>query len=261
MDIIGLQWNLAWEEKEVNFAQVEALTAAAKPEPGALVVLPEMFATGFSMNVPKIGEVDASGGETAAFASSLARKYSVNVLAGVVTKSPTGRGYNEAVLFEPGGREAARYRKMHSFNLAGEGDFYDAGPGPVLWRGAGLVVAPFICYDLRFPEAFRLAAQAGAELFVVIANWPSSRVEHWRLLLRARAIENQAFVVGVNRCGADPHQRYPGASLVVDPRGTIVAELDENEGVLRARVDQDTVRKCRRDFPFLTDLRSDLFRQ
>lgn len=256
MDIIGLQWNLAWEAKAVNFARVEAMLALAKPKPGALVILPEMFATGFSMNVPKIGE--GGGGETAAFTSSLARKYSVNVLAGVVTRDGRGRGFNEAVVFEPDGREAVRYRKMHPFTFAGEDNFYEAGPRPVLWHGGGLAVAPFICYDLRFPEAFRMATRAGAELFVVIANWPSTRVEHWRVLLRARAIENQAFVVGVNRSGSDPNVDYPGASLMINPQGEIVAELDGNNGVLRASINGETVRKCRRDFPFLKDLRADL---
>jgi omega-amidase len=259
MDIIGLQWNLAWEAKEANFARVEAMLALARPKPGALVILPEMFATGFSMNVPKIGEGELGEGETAAFASSLARKYSINVLAGIVTRGDQGRGFNEAVVFEPDGREAVRYRKMHPFTFAGEDNFYEAGPRPVIWHGAGLAVAPFICYDLRFPEAFRMATRAGAELFVVIANWPSTRVEHWRVLLRARAIENQAFVVGVNRSGSDPNVDYPWASLVVNPHGEIVAELDGNEGVLRATIDGETVRKNRRDLPFLKDLRGDLF--
>lgn len=258
MDIIGLQWNLAWEDKAANFARVGELMAAAEPKPGALVVLPEMFATGFSMNATEIGEVGE--GESGVFLADLARRYSVNVLAGVVALGPDGRGYNEAAVLEPDGREAARYRKMHPFNFVGEGDFYDAGPAPVVWRGGALAVAPFICYDLRFPEIFRLGAKAGAEVFVVIANWPSSRVEHWRLLLRARAIENQAYVVGVNRCGSDPHVAYPGASMVIDPQGAVVAELGSDDGLLKTEIHGETVRKCRDDFPFLRDLRPELFR-
>lgn len=257
MEIVGLQWSLEWEDKAANFARVEELTSAAEPAPGSLVVLPEMFATGFSMNVAEIAE--AEEGETLAFLSALARRHSVNVLAGVVRAGPGGRGYNEAVVVDPQGRPAGCYRKMHPFNFVREGDFYDAGSAPMLWRAEGVVTAPFICYDLRFPEIFRLAASAGAELFVVIANWPSSRVEHWRLLLRARAIENQAYVFGLNRCGSDPKLEYPGATMLVDPQGTIVAELGANEGWLKSQIDGETVRRCREEFPFLRDLRADLF--
>ncbi len=258
MEIIGLQWNLAWEDKSANFARVEELTAAAAPKPGAVLVLPEMFATGFSMNVPGIAEEET--GETFAFLAGLARQFEVFVLAGVVVGGEQGRGYNEAVVLDPEGKEAARYRKMHPFTYAGEGEFYDAGAGPSLWRAEEMVVAPFICYDLRFPEIFRLGAKAGAELFVVIANWPAARVEHWRLLIRARAIENQAYVMGVNRCGADPKLDYPGASMIVDPQGQVIAELGAEEGCLKAMIEAKTVRSCRADFPFLRDLRADLFR-
>lgn len=258
MEIIGLQWNLAWEKKEANFARVAELLAAAAPDPGALVVLPEMFATGFSMNAAAIAE--DPDGESFSFLASLAREFGVYLLAGVVTKSGRTRGFNEAVVIDPEGKEAARYRKMHPFRYAGEGDFYDPGSAPVLWRWDGVAVAPFICYDLRFPEIFRLAAGAGAELFVVIANWPSARVEHWRLLLRARAIENQAYVLGVNRCGSDPNLAYPGATLIVDPMGNIVEELNGSEGVMKVDLDPALAGTVRQNFPFLRDLRRELFR-
>lgn len=258
MEIVGLQWDLQWEDKAANFARADKLTAEAAPKPGALVVLPEMFATGFSMNVSGIGEERA--GESLAFLSSLARRHEVFVTAGVVTRTESGRGFNEAVTLDPEGREVARYRKMHPFRYAGEGDFYDAGSAPVLWRWGDVMVAPFVCYDLRFPEIFRLGAAAGAELFVVIANWPSARIEHWRVLLRARAIENQAYVLGVNRCGADPKLNYPGATLAVDPHGNLLGELGDNEGALKIEIDPDVVQTCRRKLPFLRDLRADLFR-
>lgn len=258
MEIIGLQWNLEWENKSANFARAEELTAAAAPAPGSLVVLPEMFATGFSMNVPTIGE--EVEGESFSFLSSLARKHSIYVLGGVAVRDPSGRGLNQAVVAGPDGKEAARYQKMHPFRYGGEGDFYDAGSAPVLWHWGGMTVASFICYDLRFPEIYRLAARAGADLLVTIANWPAARIEHWRLLMRARAIENQAYAIGVNRCGSDPKIQYTGASMAVDPRGNVIAEIDEQEGCLKAEVDPDAVRTYRREFPFLSDLRTDVFR-
>lgn len=258
MELIGLQWNLEWENKTGNFARAAELTAAAAPKPGSLVVLPEMFATGFSMSVPAIGE-DAKG-ETLTFLASLARRHSIYLLAGVVTRDESGRGRNEAVVVDPEGREAARYQKMHPFRYAGEGDHYDAGAAPVLWRWGEIMVAPFICYDLRFPEIFRLAAHGGAELFVVVANWPAARIEHWRLLMRARAIENQAFVAGINRCGSDPKLSYPGATMAVDPLGNIVTELNDEEGWLKVEINPESIRACRRELPFLRDLRAELFR-
>lgn len=258
MDVVALQWDLKWEAKAANFSRVEELVARAAPRPGALVVLPEMFATGFSMNVGRTAEENR--GETFAFLGSVARTFRVSMLGGVVTRGEGGRAYNEAVGIAPDGTETIRYRKMHPFTYAGEGEHFDAGEGGLLWRTEDLTVAPFVCYDLRFPEVFRLAARDGAELFVVIANWPSSRVEHWRLLLRARAVENQAYVVGVNRCGRDPNVAYPGASLAVDPQGGIVGELGEEEGWLGLEVDPERVRAIRREFPFLRDLRADQFR-
>ncbi len=116
-------------------------------------------------------------------------------------------------------------------------------------------MAPLVCYDLRFPEIFRRAAVQGATLLVVIANWPAPRVAHWRQLLIARAIENQAYVVGVNRAGSDPKLVYPGSSLVIDPRGAIVAELDDRPGLLTATLDLAALEEYRRQFPALADIR------
>ncbi len=115
-----------------------------------------------------------------------------------------------------------------------------------------------ICYDLRFPELWRLAAIAGTEVFTIGASWPAARRHHWRQLLIARAIENQAFVVAANRIGDDPHLSYAGGSMVVSPTGEILAEAGDHEAVLRARLDLASLREWRRDFPALSDLHRDL---
>jgi len=120
---------------------------------------------------------------------------------------------------------------------------------------AGLRIAPFICYDLRFPEHFRSAAGEGADMFVVIANWPVARIHHWLTLLQARAIENQAAVVGVNRCGTDPRFTYNGRSVVVSPHGHIVADAGEREHIVTATIDPGEIRAWRREFPALADIR------
>ena len=141
------------------------------------------------------------------------------MLGGTVTKGANDKGRNECVAFSPEGRLLARYCKMQPFTLGGEMKHYSAGPAVARFEWGGFSVSPFICYDLRFPELFREATRRGASLLVVIANWPIVRVDHWVTLLRARAIENLAYVVGVNRCGTDPALVYPGRSIVVDPKG------------------------------------------
>lgn len=121
------------------------------------------------------------------------------------------------------------------------------------WQG--FTVAPFICYDVRFPEAYRLAVARGAQLLVTIANFPTARVHHWTSLLVARAIENQVYAVGVNRCGADPNVSYPGRSLVVDPEGRVVAEAGDGEAVLAADLSLDALLAYRARFPALRDMK------
>jgi predicted amidohydrolase len=116
-------------------------------------------------------------------------------------------------------------------------------------------VCPFICYDLRFPELFRQGARHGAELFVVIANWPSMREDHWVTLLRARAIENQAYVAAANRCGKDPWLPYPGRSLIVDPHGAVLIDAGPAETAISADIDPANVRSWRNEFPILRDMR------
>ncbi len=258
MNIACCQFDIVWENKKANFAKVHALLDAAAIPRGSLVLLPEMFATGFSMNVAAIGEERA--GETELFLANAARHHGIFLLGGVVTKAPDGRGRNEAVVFSPDGREVARYAKMQPFTPGGESQNYAAGAGPVIFPWQDFSVAPFICYDLRFPEIFRAVARRGPHLFTVIASWPDSRLSHWVKLLQARAIENQAYVAGVNRCGKDPKLSYSGRSLIVNPLGEILADAGDREGVINAEVDLQTVLNYRRDIPFLPDMRADYVR-
>jgi omega-amidase len=257
MEVIGLQWDLVWENKEANYAHARRLLKKAGPERDSLVVLPEMFATGFSMNVAGIAEEE--GGPTPVFLSEMAREFRVFVIGGVVLRDPNGRGRNEALVMGPGGEEIGRYCKLHPFRMAGETEHYQEGVKSLVVRWGEFTVSPFICYDLRFPEVFRSGAARGAEVIVVIASWPAARVAHWRALLQARAIENQAYVVGINRCGSDPQLAYPGASVAFGPSGTCVGELGAEEGILRVRLDPAELRRYREKLPFLRDLRCDLF--
>lgn len=253
MKVLILQLDIAWENKPANHALVLEMLKAASPEPGTLVVLPEMFATGFSMNVPSVH--DSETHETENFLSQQAADYRINLVAGLVSLGSEGRGLNQCLVFTPEGAEAARYSKLHPFTLGGESDNYQKGQDVVIVDCGEFKLAPFICYDLRFPEIFRRAVTRGANLFTVIANWPAVRIEHWITLLKARAIENQSYVIGVNRAGRDPFLEYPGASMIVDPLGRVIAELGPGESSFSAEILLDELAQIRLTLPFLVDIR------
>ena len=254
MKLIGVQLDIVWEDKPATFDRVRRLLETQRPQARALLVLPEMFSTGFSMNVAKIQE--ASERQAEAFLRSLAQDYHVYVLGGVVNVGPDARGRNQALAFAPDGRELARYDKIHPFTLGEEGKHYTGGEAVVLFNWDDFSVAPFVCYDLRFPEVFRAAARRKAQLMAIIANWPYPRESHWITLLQARAIENQAYVIGVNRCGKDPKYSYFGRSMIVDPHGTILADAGNEERLISADIDAQVVENWRRDFPALLDMKA-----
>lgn len=249
----ALQMDVDWEDKPASYARVNRLLGQAALEPGDLVVLPEMFATGFSMNVEATAEPE--GGATEQFLRKLARDHGVNVIGGLVTASGAGRGMNQSLAIDPSGAVAGRYTKIYPFSGGGELERHDAGSEVEVVELGGFKTALFICYDLRFPEIFRQAVRKGAELMVVIAAWPSRRVAHWTCLLQARAIENMALVVGVNRSGSDPNLPYPGRSLIVDPMGCVMADAGERESVIDASLDRAALVEWRAAFPALRDMR------
>ncbi|HXH04513.1 MAG TPA: carbon-nitrogen family hydrolase [Candidatus Competibacteraceae bacterium] len=254
--VIALQLDIVWENKAANHDKVRALLERARPEPSALVVLPEMFATGFSMKVTRIDEGEERPSER--FLAALAQEFGVYVTGGLVNRAPDRRGLNQSLTFDPEGREVARYDKMHPFSFAKEDQHYAAGSTPLTFPWQGFSVCPVICYDLRFPELFRAGTRLGAEIFTVIANWPARREQHWLTLLQARAIENQAYVVGVNRAGNDPWLHYSGRSLIVDPKGEIIADAGAAEGAISALLDRAALSAWRAEFPALHDMRADL---
>lgn len=255
MNVYGCQLNIIWEDKAKNFTKIRNLLGGKKLPAGSMVVLPEMFATGFSMNTDKIAE--GADGPTTKFMRELAREKGVYVVGGIVRRGPGKKIFNEAVCISPSGKRVARYDKLHLFSPGGEAQHYTPGGRITLFRCGNLKVALYVCYDLRFPEIFRQATLRGAEVLVVIANWPSRRRHHWSALLQARAIENQAYVVGVNRCGRDPQLEYSGDSVVIGPWGETAASAGMKETVMSANLDAGVVRKARRDFAVLRDIRTD----
>jgi predicted amidohydrolase len=255
MQIVAVQIDMVWQNKPANHEKVRALLADAAIEENALIILPEMFDTGFSMNIEATAQSAAR--ESESFLREIARQYQSTVLAGVVGSIFDGKAPNLAVAFAPDGTELVRYQKMQPFTLSGEDVKYGAGDGHRIFAWQGAKIAPFICYDLRFPEVFRPAALAGAELIVVMACWPEVRSEHWVRLLQARAIENLAFVVGVNRCGSDPYHQYDGRSTAFDSSGVSLFEADAAEQVCSVNINVEDARQWRNQFPALRDVRQD----
>lgn len=251
MKVHLVQIDSVWEDRAANHAKARQLIANAGPQPGSLIVLPETFATGFSMNLAITAEPE--GGPTEQFLREMAAKYQSCVIGGVVTQTADGLGKNQSLALAPDGSILGRYTKNHPFTFGGESKVHVAGHEVPLFEWQGLRIAPLICYDLRFPELARDAIRAGAEVLIYIAAWPVKRIQHWITLLQARAIENLAYVIGVNRCGADPEFTYTGRSLVVDPHGLVIADAAEQERVISAQIDPAILHQWRAQFPALQD--------
>ncbi len=252
MQIRGLQTDIIWEDKPANHEAARRMLEDEPPPAGSLIILPEMFSTGFSMKVDTIAEGEQR--PTERFLADTARRYECTVIGGVVNRNPDGMGRNEALVVAPDGRELARYHKIHPFSFGREAERYAPGREVVTFQLGDAVVAPFVCYDLRFPEVFRHATLRGAEVLVVIACWPAVRQSHWSALLRARAIENQAFIVGVNRIGSDPKLDYAGRSVIIGPQGEMIREADDAPRVLGGELDLPALREYRSRFPALADV-------
>lgn len=243
-----IQLDIAWENPQENYRRAERRIQEAAALGAQWVVLPEMFATGFSMAAGRLAE--APGGPTQQFLKETAEGLGIWILGGVA-EVQAGRPVNNALLVSPTGT-VQRYTKIHPFSFAGEHLHYTAGQHTETFEIEGLRVTPFICYDLRFPESFRERADQ-TDVFVVIANWPERRRAHWQALLKARAIENLCYVLGVNRVGSGGDLHYTGDSVVHDPWGETLAYAAGQESVLVAELDAAYVQNVRGTFPALQD--------
>ena len=245
MKISLLQTDIRWKDPRANRRRAEELISDL---PAAdLIVLPEMFTTGFCTDPTETAEPADS--ETLAWMRSVAAARNAAVGGSVATEAD-GRYYNRFYFVKPDGSYAT-YDKRHLFSFAGEDKRYTAGTERVVVEHCGFRILLQVCYDLRFPVWCRCRSDYDAILCV--ASWPAPRREVWRTLLRARAIENQCYVVGVNRTGDDPWNHYAGDSAVVDFKGTPLCEADASEGVFTARLDREALDRFRTKFPAWRD--------
>ncbi|MEM8873183.1 MAG: nitrilase-related carbon-nitrogen hydrolase [Planctomycetota bacterium] len=238
MRIALVQPDTIWHDKPANYANLRRLTTDVPA--GSVIVMPEMCEVGFTMRKSVSTE-----GDSATFVRELAAERNCTVIAGVVAD-----GRNQCVIANADG-EIVRYAKRKPFVLVDEAKHYPAGTEAVVAEIDGVKFAPSICYDLRHPQVYREPALLGAQVLINVANWPATRVHHWLTLLTARAIENQAWVIGCNRCGKDPYVEYPGRSIIVNPLGEIVADAGADETVVLHDIDITEVDQARNDLPFL----------
>lgn len=251
------QYDTAWHEPEISLQRAAEIVHRAAESGAALVLLPEMCTTGFIMDPSRFSE--AIDGASAHALAGIARDSSVHLLAGIATRVQEGeeeRYYNSAVLFDPTGAMVAEYRKQRLFTYAREHDSYSAGNQSVIAVINGVRVGILICFDLRFPELFQSLAPY-SDVIALIANWPITRQHHWDTLLRARAIDSQCYVAGVNRTGVGGKLEYKGGSIIYDAWGEAVVASSE-EDIAIATIDPDTITKTRQSFPMVTDRRGDV---
>lgn len=254
--VAAIQHDIVWQNPEANFERLTPQIAGAVAGGAGLVLLTETFSTGFSFDSPEL--VEPFDGPSSTFLRERAREHGVWVGGSCPERTPGAepgdeRPSNSFVLAGPDGT-VHRYSKIHPFSHAGEERYVRPGSEFVTVEIDGVRLSLFVCYDLRFADEFwALATQTDA--YIVIANWPEKRRMHWSSLLRARAIENQAYVIGVNRVGHGGGLDYTGDSAIIDPVGEVLAAGAGGETVLFADVDAAHVASTREHFRFLQDRR------
>ena len=254
--VAAIQHDIVWADRDANFAHLAPLIAGAAASGARLALLTETFSTGFVTDRP-IGEPE--GGPSSQFIVEQAAAHGMWV-GGTCPEIPADaaaedqRPFNSFVLASPDG-VVHRYRKIHPFTYGGEDKHFRAGSTLITIDIEGLRVSPLVCYDLRFADEFWQLAKH-TDLYLVPANWPEARRLHWQALLQARAIENQAYVIGCNRVGEGGGLAYSGDSRIVDPLGELLATAARSESILLADISADTVAATRERFQFLRDRRT-----
>jgi omega-amidase len=247
MKVALIQVPLFWENPKLNRDYFEEKIIAIS-ENVDLIVLPEMFTSGFTMNPKSVAET--MQGETILWLKNLAKAKNAAITGSLVIED-NGHFFNRLVFVFPSG-EIQKYDKKHLFTLAGEDQIYTSGTQKLLVEYKGFKICPLICYDLRFPVFARNTEDY--DVLIYVANWPKIRINAWDSLLKARAIENMCYTIGVNRIGEDANQHeYIGHSQVVDFLGNYEIEPQEIEGVFTTTLDKNLLLETRQKFGFLND--------
>ena len=249
-----LQMDIHFGQPQKNRDHVKQLFEQISPQKYDLILLPELWSTGYDLTrLDELGDPDAS--ESIEFIQSLAIQYDVNIIGGSVANQKQDKVYNTMLVVDSKGTLVHQYSKLHLFKLMDEHKYLSAGNDSSSFHLQNIHFGGFICYDIRFPEWIRKPVLNGAEVIVVVAEWPEPRTDHWITLLRARAIENQSFVFACNRVGRDPNNAFGGNSLIIDPWGEIVAQGSDQEEIVSANIDIGRVKEIRSKIPVFDDRR------
>ncbi len=249
--------NAGLVQMDVKFADVESNLAAAVDGIGRLadlgveiILLPELWSSGFDNQ-----KLITHAKQTPAIIERLREKAEDDniIIAGSLPELSGDRIYNTLYLIDKNGDIAAAYRKIHLFTLTGENKYFAAGNKAVVAKTSIGPVGLMTCYDLRFPELCRSLALQGARIVLVSAEWPLARIDHWNILLKARAVENQIFIIAANMCGRDPDLVYGGCSQIVSPQGVVLAKAENKEFLLSAEIDMNELAEFRKRIPCLKE--------
>lgn len=244
---------------EVNRQKALRLIAEAARQHAQVALLPELWDTDYFF--PQAKELaQAHQEKTKAMLAAAAREHKLYLVAGSVAEFREGKLYNTMYVFDPAGREAAAYSKIHLFGIMEENKYLAPGERRTMWEAPFGQAGLMICYDLRFPELARTYALEGAQILFVPAAWAYPRDKHWSMLLRARAVENQLYVVGTNRAGRSGDYEFPGRSAIIDPWGETVIEADDREGVFTEAIDMAKVEEVRQRMPIFKDRRTEFYK-
>jgi len=251
MKLALIQYSPEWERPHGNIIKLNSLLEKQLGDE-EVIIFPEMTLTGFTMNAERFAEeIDGPG---IGYFINMAQKYKKHVIAGIIEKDE-GKIYNSSFHFDNNGIITARYRKIHPFSLAKEDKHFSAGSSPFVTQINKIKIGLAVCYDLRFPELYRFYGKENADILITIANWPTSRIDHWKTLLKSRAIENLCYSIGVNRVGNDPDNSYNGFSAVFDPTGMELALIENEEKIISIEIDIDKVKETKEKFPFINDVK------
>jgi predicted amidohydrolase len=251
LDVAVVQMEVCSGEVRKNCVRAEARIVEAARHGAQAILLPELWTTGY--NWPAMpGLAEPRDGETVRWLRELAGRLGVTLIAGSIAEHRDGRIYNTSYAIAANGDLLGSYSKQHLFPLLDEPRYMAAGVDPRVIDTPHGPWGQLICFDIRFPDAARSLALAGAEILWVPAEWPHPRLEHWRTLLRARAIEDQMFVIAANRCGQGDGNTWCGHSQIIDPWGQILAEAEEAETTLYATLDLDLIGEVRSRIPCFT---------
>ncbi|KGR92392.1 hydrolase [Ureibacillus massiliensis 4400831 = CIP 108448 = CCUG 49529] len=257
MKIGCIQLNVGFGKVEENFERAEQFIREAASKGAELVVLPEMWNTGYALEkLPELA--DENGERTKAFLQKLASELAIHIVGGSVATKHDDKFYNTMYIVDKEGELVSEYSKVHLFRLMNEDKFLESGDQMNRFTLGDIEAGGVICYDIRFPEWLRAHALAGAKVLFVSAQWPTERIDHWKTLLQARAIENQCYIVAVNRI-SHKVQNFNGQSMVIEPWGEIVWTGTEDEELAIVDVDFSKVDEVRGRIPVYDDRRPGLY--